>query len=92
MTKKMKRTFTSEFKKQIVALYESGRPRKAIIDNTSALDKWIHQSRTTGSFQAKDNLPSEQKVMQELRNRNTQLEMENDILKQAALIFGRKSK
>ncbi|EUJ25625.1 transposase family protein [Listeria cornellensis FSL F6-0969] len=30
----------------------------------------------------------EQKELQKLRKRNTQLEMENDILKQAVLIFG----
>ncbi|EUJ32896.1 IS3/IS911 family transposase [Listeria cornellensis FSL F6-0969] len=96
MIKRTKRTFTPEFKKQMVALYESGKPRKAIIEEydltPSAFDKWIRQSRTTGSFQAKDNLTSEQKELQKLRKRNTQLEMENDILKQAALIFGRKSK
>ncbi|MBC6309830.1 transposase [Listeria sp. FSL L7-1582] len=93
MTKRVKRTFTPEFKKQMVALYESGKPRKVIIEEydltPSVLDNWIRQSRATGSFKAKDNLTSEQK---ELRKRNTQLEMENDILKQAALIFGRKFK
>ncbi len=80
----------------MVALYESGKPRKTIITEydltSSALDKWIRQSRTTGSFKAKDNRTSEQKELQELRKRNTQLEMENDILKRATLIFGRKSK
>jgi transposase len=39
-----------------------------------------------------DNLTDEQKELIELRKRNAQLEMENDILKQAALIMGRKSK
>jgi transposase len=40
----------------------------------------------------KDNLTPEQKELLELRKRNQQLEMENDILKQAALIFGRRDK
>ncbi len=48
MTKRAKRTFTPGFKKQMVALYESGKPRKAIIEEydltPSALDKWISQS------------------------------------------------
>jgi len=35
---------------------------------------------------------SKQKELLELRKRNQQLEMENDILKQAALIFGRRDK
>ncbi len=72
MTKRAKRTFTPEFKKQMVALYESGKPRKSIIMEynltPSALDKWIRQNRTAGSFKAKDNLTSEQKELQELRN------------------------
>ena len=38
---------------------------------------------------SKDNLTAEQKELAELRKRNKQLEMENDILKQAALILGR---
>lgn len=48
--------------------------------------------KTTGSFKEKDNLTPEQKELNTLRKRNQQLEMENDILKQAALIFGRKDK
>lgn len=94
MTKRARRTFTQEFKQQIVQLYENGKPRKEIIreyDLTpSSLDKWISQNKTTGSFKEKDNLTLEQKELQELRKRNKQLEMENDILKQAALILGQK--
>lgn len=41
-------------------------------------------------FQRKDNLTEEQKELIELRKRNKQLEMENDILKQEALITGQK--
>jgi transposase len=42
------------------------------------------------SNKTKDNLTEEQKELLELRKRNKQLEMENDILKQAVLIMGRK--
>lgn len=94
MTKKGRRTFTEEFKQQIVQLYENGKPRKDIIREyeltPSSLDKWVSQSKTTGSFNEKDNLTPEQQELRELRKRNKQLEMENDILKQAALILGRK--
>ena len=68
-TRRKRRTFTPEFKKQIVDLYRSGK---------------------SGSFKEKDNLTPEQQELRELRKENTQLKMENDILKQAALIFGRK--
>jgi transposase len=94
MTKKARRTFTDEFKQQIVQLYQSGKPRKDIIreyDLTpSSLDKWVRQSENNGSFKEKDQLTPEQKELIELRKRNKQLEMENDILKQAALILGQK--
>lgn len=93
MTQK-RRTFSTEFKKQVVALYENGKSRQDIVreyDLTpSALDRWITQFQQSGSFKEKDNrLPVEQELI-ELRKRNKQLEMEVDILKQAALIMGRK--
>ena len=56
----------------------------------SLLDKWIKQSQTTGSFKEKDNRSDLEKELIELRKRNKQLEREYDILKQAALILGRK--
>lgn len=56
----------------------------------SSLDKWVGQSQKSGSFKEKDHLTAEQKELMELRKRNKQLEMENDILKQVALILGRK--
>lgn len=93
MTQK-RRTFSTEFKKQVVALYENGKSRQEIAREydltSSALDRWITQFRQSGSFKEKDNrLPEEQELI-ELRKRNKQLEMEVDILKQAALIMGRK--
>jgi transposase len=94
MTKRKRRTFSEEFKQQIVQLYQNGKPRKEIIreyDSTpSSFDKWVSQSEKSGSFKERDNLTDEQKELIELRKRNKQLEIENDILKQAALIIGRK--
>ena len=58
----------------------------------STFDKWVKQANTSGSFKEKDNLTPEQKELIQLRKQNKQLLMENDILKQAALIFGRKDK
>ena len=88
--------FTDDFKTQIVTLYKNGRPvRKLSLDYDVAvptIQKWIKESNTTGSFKMIDNLTDEQKELTELRKKNKQLEMEVDILKQAALIMGRKSK
>ena len=94
MTKRERRKFTDEFKHQMVQLYLNGKPRKDIIreyDLTpSSLDKWINQSQATGSFKEKDNLTAEEAELIQLRKQIKQLQMENDILKQAALILGRK--
>lgn len=94
MAKKERRTFTPEFKQQIVQLYLNGKPRKDLIREyeltPSSLDKWVSQSQTSGSFKEKDNLSPEEKELNKLRKEVKQLQMENDILKQAALILGRK--
>ncbi len=88
--------YTDEFKEQIVALYNSGKKvlklSREYDISVPSIYKWINESKTTGSFRMKDNLTDEQKELIELRKRTIQLEMENDILKQAALIMGRKSK
>jgi transposase len=89
-----RRTFTTDFKKQVVALYENGKSRQDIVSEyqltASALDRWITQFQQSGSFKEKDNRSPEEQELMELRKRNKQLEMEVDILKQAALIMGRK--
>lgn len=94
MTKRERRTFTDEFKNQMVQLYFNGKRKSDIIREydltASALDKWIKQSQSTGSFREKDNRTPEEEELIKLRKENQQLKMENDILKQAALILGRK--
>ena len=89
-----RRTFTAEFKKQMVQLYQNGKARQAIIKEydltPSALDRWVKQYKSTGSFQEKDNRSSEEQELTQLRKELKQVRMENDILKQAALIMGRK--
>ena len=54
------------------------------------LDKWMKQAQTPGSYKEEDNRSNLEKESIELRKRNKQLEMENDILKQEKLILGRK--
>jgi transposase len=92
--KRERRTFSKEFKEQIVQLHASGKPRSEIIKEyeltPSAFDKWVRQSQTSGSFEEKDNRTPEQEELIRLRKENQKLAMENDILKQAALIMGRK--
>ncbi len=92
--KRTRRTYTSELKQQIVDLYRSGKRKCDIIREYdiagSLLDKWIAQADNSGSFHEKDNRTPEQEELLRLRKENQRLLMENDILKQAALIMGRK--
>jgi transposase len=94
MTKRQRRTFTKTFKEQVVQLYLSGKPRAEIVKEydltPSAFDKWVRQQKENGSFEEKDNRTPEQVELIRLRKQNKQLAMENDILKQAALIMGRR--
>lgn len=88
--------FTDEFKKQIVSLYEAGKKVSLISReyeiSTPTIYKWIKEYNTTGSFRYEDNISVEAKELKQAKKRIAELEMENDILKQAALIMGRKSK
>lgn len=91
----MSRYYTDEFKQKIVELRKSGRSlsdlsREYKISKSSVLN-WDKQFENSGKFTVKDNLSNEEKELRVLRKENKQLRMENDILKQAALILGRKS-
>lgn len=96
MSRRERREFTEEFKLQMVKLYNSGKPVVEIVKEydltRSAFMNWIQKYNKTGSFKACDNRTEEEKELLRLKKENQQLRMENDILKQAALILGQKSK
>lgn len=90
----MAKRYEEEFKKQIVALYNNG---KSLADLNreygiakSAIKVWVERYNDSGSFNVNDNRSEEEKELIRLRKKVKQLEMENDILKQAALILGKK--
>ncbi|WP_143323077.1 transposase, partial [Clostridium sp. HBUAS56010] len=62
-----RRTYTDEFKNQVIQLYNNGKRKCDIIREydiaSSLLDKWIQQANNSGSFKEKDNLTSEQKEL-----------------------------
>ena len=92
--KRNRRTYTTEFKQQIVDLHLNGKKRCVILKeydlSGSLFDKWKRQSEKTGSFKEADNRTEEEVRLLQLEKEIKQLRMENDILKQAALIMGRK--
>ena len=56
----------------------------------SSVTKWVRDFNNTESFKAKDNRTPEENELISMRKRVKELEMEADILKQAALIMARK--
>ncbi len=93
MGRRSRRKFSQEFKNQVVQLYLNGKKRKDIIAeydlNASTFDRWVSQYNNSGSFKETDNKTPEQIENEKLKKQLRQLQMENDILKQAALVMGR---
>ena len=78
-TRRPRRTYTDEFKTQLVQLYFNGKRKCDIVReydlSPSVLDKWIKQSTSTGSFKEKDNRTDEENELIQLRKKIKQLEM-----------------
>lgn len=92
--RRKRRTFDEEFKLMVVKLIHNGSNRKDVIAEfeltPSTLDKWVRQYSNNGSFSTEGNLTKEQIEIITLKKELKKAQMENDILKQAALIFARK--
>ena len=90
------KNYTEEFKMQIAQLNQHGKSVSEIAREyvlaKSTVSKWVRDFKNSGSFKAKDNRTDEENELIALRKKNKELEMEVDILKQAALIMARKSK
>ena len=93
-------TYTDTFKEQIVALYHSGKSltqlSKDYDPSVPTISRWVKFFDQSGSFREANNRTPQEKELIELRKRNLELEMENDLLHpkgyrlQAALILGRR--
>jgi len=74
------RHFTDEFKRQIVDLYNAGKPKREIMDEydlgKSTVERWIKSINATGSPRAADNRTPEQNRILELERENRRLRME----------------
>lgn len=95
--RRKRRVFSREFKKQVVDMHKSGKSRKEIINDydltPSAFDNWVNEfTDFTLIEQNQDNHSQEQKEQEQLtklRRENEKLLLENNILKQTVLIFGK---
>ena len=84
---------TDEFKRQIVDLYNAGKPKREIMDECdlgkSTVERRVKSINATGSPRAPDNRTPEQNRILELEREKSRLRMEVDALKQAASICAR---
>ena len=87
--------FEENFKKQIVSIYNQGNHTYRSLSeqydiSTSTIRQWVVRYNKTKSFDVDDNRTDDEKRIIELEKKLRQLEMENDILKQAALLLGKR--
>ena len=86
------RQFTEEFRRQIVALIDSGKPGSEVMRaydlGKSTVDRRVQRARACGSAAASDNRSPEENRL--IERENARLRMEVDVPKQTALIFARK--
>ena len=90
-----RRRYDEDFKKQIVKIYNQGNHSYRSLGDeygvaAPTIRTWVLRYNNSNSFDADDNRTEEEKELIELRKKVKQLEMENDILKQAALLLGKK--
>lgn len=88
------RKFSEEFKRQVVQLYDNGKPTSEILEEydlgSSTFHRWVRAIHESGSTRTADNRTPEQQRILELEKENKRLRMEVDVLRAAALIFARK--
>ncbi|MBS4761512.1 IS3 family transposase [Carnobacteriaceae bacterium zg-ZUI252] len=95
MTRRARRSYTPEFKQQMVELYRIGSKSRAEITREyditpSAFDRWIKHYNQSGSFKEADNRTAEETELRRLKKENQQLKMENDIFKASGADNGTK--
>jgi transposase len=90
----MAKTYTSEFKEQILELYNSGVPQHELMKrfglSKSTVRAWRKHHSEFGSFSSTAALSPEAQELKKLRKENERLQKELNILKHAALILGTK--
>ena len=78
----------------MVKLYNNGKKPSEIVKEydltRSAFSSWVEKYNKTSSFKAKDNRTDLENELIRLQKELKYAKMENDILKQAALILGQK--
>ena len=81
-------TYTDEFKRDAVALVESGIPQKQVVKDLgvakTALQAWLRDARFKSHGMTPTTDPEVRKDMSQALRRIRELEMENEVLRRAA--------
>lgn len=90
-----RKRYDEDFKKQLVKIYNQGNHSYRSLGEEydvagPTIRTWVIRYNESESFNINDNRTKEEKELIELKKKVKQLEMENDILKQAALLLGKK--
>ena len=90
-----RKRYDEDFKRQIVKIYnQDNHNYRSLAEEYGVADPtirtWGLRYNNSNSFDVEDNRTEDEKELIELRKKVKQLEMENDILKQAALLLGKK--
>ena len=85
-----RRTYSDDFKKQVVELYNFGKPKEDIIKqynlSSSSFDKWVKRNSILEAWKECDNINQpEQLEIIKLRKENQRLKIENKVLNQGRL-------
>ena len=93
---KIRKTYTSEFKREALRLLETSGKSAAQIERDlgvgpGCLSRWEHQVAQAGdqAFPGHGRIGSEQERLRQLERENDLLRQERDILKKAVAIFSR---
>jgi len=93
---KIRKTYTSEFKREALRLLETSGKSAAQIEHDlgvgpGCLSRWKHQSSRDGdaAFPGHGRVMPEQERLRQLEHENAVLRQERDILKKAVAIFSR---
>ena len=98
MTKRTRRTFTKEYKAEVVTLIRQGNKSIGAVCRDlglpeTAVRRWVKQSDVDLGKGAPGALTTaEREELSELRKRVKTLEMEREILKKATALFAKESK
>lgn len=96
MTRKTRKHYTAEFKREAVRLVETegskiAEAARSLDLNATMLGRWRQEAReeATSAFPGKGHRSPEQDELRRLRADNTRLRLEREILKKATAFFAR---